>query len=159
MAALAAYPCVAIGPQWRGLLALVAAAAVLLLAAGLVLAWTAGIPWALGLVGAEVLAGTYTGHLPLLAVPLFGAGLLLVSELAYGSIELRRPAARDRAVVSQRARSMAILPLAGLVLAAILEVAGGVPLAGSLVLVLVAVLAAGLALATLAALAWRGQRI
>ena len=124
------------------------------LAAGLTSGRAAPVGWALAGLALEYVAGLLARSAPIdLAAPLFGAALLLVAELAYLSLELRRPASdRDRVL---QGRLLAIAGLAGaaLVLGGLYEAAAILPLPGGIGLTVAGVVAAVAAAALLTRLA------
>jgi hypothetical protein len=105
--------------------------AVVLLSAAVTLEWSAGIGWALGLLAAQYLASA----LPFDSVvdaraPVVGAGLLLVAELAYWSIELRSPMRDEPAIHVARARAIGVLVAAGAAAAVVPLLVAELPAAG-----------------------------
>ena len=120
-AGLAAFPLLRAGTLRALVLAagMVALALLLLALAGFV----AALPWSLGLVAAEFVLIDTARSEPVLATPLFGAGLLLVAELAYASRELAR-GAEER--TRRRVLWLAAVAAAALVAASFPAVASGI---------------------------------
>jgi hypothetical protein len=134
----------------------VGVAALVCLVTGMAISWSAGIVWAAALLGLEHVWGLLLVQSALAGwTPIVGAGLLLMTELAYWSLELRTPIRDDPAVHRQRAAAVGGLAAAGGVLASVPLLAAEVPLPGSPVLTMVGALAAVALLAGLVALAPR----
>ena len=129
------------------------------MAAGLMSGRAALVGWALAGLALEYIAGLLARSAPIdLAAPLFGTVLLLVAELAYFSLELRRPAFdRDR-VLQGRLLAIAGLAGAGLVLGGLYEAAAILPLPGGIGLTVAGVVAAVTAAALLTRLATGTER-
>ena len=89
------------------------------------------------------------------AAPLVGAGLLVVAELAYWSLELRGPGYEESRVVARRLGALAALAFLSIVLGAFVVVLTAAPLGGGLAWDAVGVAAAG---GTLAIVAWLAHR-
>jgi hypothetical protein len=132
-------------------------AGVALLAVAVVSRRPAPVAWSLALLGAA-----YAAHLALdggsvdTRAPLEAAGLLLVAELAFDSLE------QGVARASPELAALRVAVLAGLMVGSIVLGAGilavaAIPLQGGVVLTAVGVAAAGVALALLALLARRGR--
>lgn len=93
------------------------AAGVLLLALGLVTAWSRSLPWGIGLVAAAYIGSLYTRGLGFDAWSLLVAlALVAASELAHWSIDSRLPALDDvsvhvdRAVATGAALALCLVP-------------------------------------------------
>jgi hypothetical protein len=112
------------------------------------------LPWAIALVAGEyatallLRGGTIDG-----AAPLYGAGLLVLAELAYWSLEL--PLAAEPGIATRRAARLALLALVGGGVAALVLAASELATEGGLVLEAFGVAAAAGALALVALLARR----
>lgn len=155
-AVLAAYP----AAEPARLRELVVASGVLalgLLLASLSFGWAAGIAWTLVL-----LAGEYAGALAANdqtvvdpGAPLYAAGLLLLAELAYWSLELRGRGREEHRVVVRRLTALGALAFGSVVLGAFVVVVTAAPLGGGLVWDVIGVGAAAGTLAILARLARR----
>jgi hypothetical protein len=99
--------------DWRERLAAVAVVGLVLLVLGLSGEWSDAIGWSAGALGAEYVLALMIGGVNLDArAPLVGAGLFLMSELAYWSIERRAPIRDDPAVHRGRGRAI-VAPMAG----------------------------------------------
>jgi hypothetical protein len=103
-------------------LAIVAVASLLL---GLLLEWSALIAGAAAVLGLEYLLGVGGAGLDARA-PLFGAALLLMTECAFWSGELRTPLRDERAVHRARARAVAAVVLAGAAMAVVPVITAGI---------------------------------
>jgi len=133
--------------------------ALVLLVVSLVVGWTSGIAWTLA-----VLAATYAISLARSdesvldpAAPLYGAGLLVMAELAYWSLELRGPGREETGVVLRRLAALAALALLSVLLGAFVFVVTAAPLGGGLLWDAVGVLAAAATVGILALLARRAE--
>jgi hypothetical protein len=85
--------------------------------------------------------------------PLYAAGLLILAELAYWSLELRGPGREEPRVVVRRLAALGALAFLSLVLGAFVVVVTTAPLGGGLLWDIVGVAAAAATLAILARLA------
>lgn len=120
--------------------------------------WAALLPWPVVLLG-----GAYVASLELraddstidAAAPLFGAGLLLLAELAYWSLELRGPGREERRLIARRAAALVGLALLSLLLGTLVVTVTAVPLGGGAAWDAVGVAAAAAALALIVHLARR----
>jgi hypothetical protein len=127
------------------------------LAASLALGWSSGIAWTLAL-----LAGEYAAALAVrdastvdAGAPLVGAGLLVVAELAYWSLERRGPGSEEARLVVSRLAVLGSLALGSVLLGAFVVVVTAAPLGGGLAWDLVGVLAAA---GTLAIVYWLSRQ-
>jgi hypothetical protein len=128
------------------------------LAASLWLGSASGVAWTLAL-----LAGEYALALTLgggddgvdAAAPFYAAGLLLLAELAYWSIELRVPGRTDRALTLRRLAALGGLAVASIAVGTFVVAATAVSLSSGLVW---DAIGAAAAVATLAILARLAQR-
>jgi hypothetical protein len=127
------------------------------LAASLAAGWTSGIAWTLALVGAAYAVALAARGADAVdaAAPLVGAGLLLLAELAYWSLELRGPGYEERRVVARRLGALAALAFLSVVLGAFVVVLTAAPLGGGLAWDAIGVAAAA---GTLAIVAWLAHR-
>lgn len=127
--------------------------ALAVLAGSLAAGSTGGVAWTLGLVAAEYAAALAVRGAESVdpAAPLIGAGLLVLAELAYWSLERRGPGYEEARVVARRLATLGVLALLSLVLGAFIVVVTAAPLGGGLAWDAVGVAAAG---ATLAIVAW-----
>lgn len=129
--------------------------ALVVLAGALAGRWAGLLPWALALAGAEyasflvIREGTIDGY-----APLYGAGLLLVAELAYWSVERGVPTGDG--LLLRRASLVAAAVLAAGGLGGVILTMAELSVHGGLGLEILGVAAAVAALAVLARLA-RGQ--
>ena len=132
-------------------------AALVVLGVSLAIGWTAGIAWTLVLLAAEYATGLAArgGTDVDAAAPLVGAGLLLLAELAYWSLELRGPGYEEWPVVVRRLAALGALVFLSVVLGAFVVVVTAAPVGGGLAWDAVGVLAAG---GTLAIVAWLARR-
>ncbi|MHB8618412.1 MAG: hypothetical protein ACYDAG_02395, partial [Chloroflexota bacterium] len=138
-----------------GLFVFMGVLAGVVLVASLAVPWHSGIAWSVGLLGADYLASLYLGATGVDGwAALYGAGLLLVAELGYWSIELRGPWRRDPGVLLRRAGWIVAVAVASASLSAILLLVNVIPLAGSLWLAAAGSGAAVAAVALTAVLAW-----
>jgi hypothetical protein len=132
-------------------------AAVVVLAASIGLGWTSGIAWTLVLLAAEYAAAlAVRGGADVDAgAPLVGAGLLVLAELAYWSIELRGPGYEERGVVARRLGALGVVAFLSVLLGAFVVVLTAAPLGGGLAWDAVGIAAAA---GTLAIVAWLARR-
>jgi hypothetical protein len=154
LAALAAYP--ALESEDLGApLGVLGAAAGLLLAFGLVTRLAPLIPPALVLLG-----GGYALYLAIETetvdpwAPVYAAGLLVLAELAYASVE-HQAAPDEAAMLARRVATMVALAVGAVVLGTILLATASVGSGGGLAVHALGAVAAAAALALLALLAWR----
>lgn len=143
-------------PVPPGLVAAGAAVAVVLLALGVGAIWPGAIGTVVGLLGA-----TYSAVLYVTAAPVdplataFACGLLLIGELSYWSLELRRQATGRGLISLRRGLTIAGVTAATGVMGSLILLAASLPLAGSLAMTAIGVVAALGALALLMVLARR----
>ena len=149
---MALYPAVSAGRvPW--LVPVIGGAALVALAAGIALRYAPAIAWAVALLGAE-----YAVWLSLdvdslnTRAPLVGAGLLLVAELAYGSLEpeIGRP---EPEILLRRLALLAGLVLGATAVGALAIAVAATPLSGGVALTAGGVVAAVVALGLIATLA------
>jgi hypothetical protein len=134
--------------------AAVAAAGLFFLAVGLAVRWSAALALGVVVLGAEQALRLALGPNEVDAwTPAYAAGLLLVAELAWWSVEPRVAAWSEAAVVLRRLGAVLGLCAAGAVVAALIVMVAGAPLHGGLGLELVGVVAAVGAVALVAGLA------
>ncbi|MGH3103603.1 MAG: hypothetical protein ACRDN6_05845, partial [Gaiellaceae bacterium] len=131
------------------------ACALAMLVASLAAGWTGGVPWTLVL-----LAGEYAAGLALrgddvvdAGAPVYAAGLLLLAELAYWSLELRSPGREETRVVVRRLTALGALAFLSVLIGAFVVIVTAAPLGGGLLWDAVGVAAAAGTLAILARLA------
>lgn len=134
--------------------------AMTVLLASLVGGWSSGIAWTLVL-----LAVAYAGALALAddgtvdaAAPLYGAGLLVLAELSYWSVELRGLGREEGRVVLRRLGALGVLTCASVLLGALVVVVTAAPLGGGLLWDAIGVAAAAATLAIVAQLARASAR-
>jgi hypothetical protein len=121
---------------------------------GLAARWSAPLAVGIAFLGAEQAVRLATGPNTVDPwTPAYAAGLLLVAELAWWSIEPRVAASSEIGVVLRRLAAVVGMCAAGAVVAALIVVAAGSPLSGGVELELVGVAAAVGALAVVAGLA------
>jgi hypothetical protein len=109
-----------------GLLAGLAIVAVASLLVGLLLEWSALIAWAAAVLGLEYLLGLASGGAGLDArAAVFGAALLLMTECAFWSVELRTPLRDEGAVHAARGRAIAAMVMSGAAVAVVPLIAAG----------------------------------
>ena len=136
------------------LLLVIGAAALAVIAAGLVLRWSGALALGVALLGAQQATRLALGPDALdQATPLVAGALLLAAELAWWSIEPRAPAFAEPRVLVGRVAVVAGCCGLGALLAAFVVLAAGVPLEGGIALELVGVVAAAAAVAVVAAVA------
>jgi len=141
------------GGHWVLLLAL-GAAGVLCLLLGLAARWSAALFLGIGFLGAEQTVRLATGPSTVDPwAPAYAAGLLLTAELAWWSIEPRIAAWWEVGISLRRVGAIVGMCAAGALVAALVVLAAGAPLAGGVGLELVGVAAAVAALAVVAGLA------
>lgn len=134
------------------LLLVVGGVAVVVLLAGLLLRWSAGLATAVALLGAQQATRLALGPDALDAgTPLTAGALLLVAELAWWSIEPRAPAWAQTGVAVRRVLTLLLACASATFVSAVVVVAAGAEVAGGTVLELTGVLAA---IAALAVVAW-----
>lgn len=149
---MAVYPAAAVhrvdALLWLGI------AAVALLGASLALGWPVGIPWALGILGAEFVASLYAGAgSSVFAAAIYGSALLVMAEISYWSLDLRTRSDDEAGLARRRLLAILTLVAASLGAGAIGIVVARLPVAGSLALTAVGTGAAAAALLLAAALA------
>jgi hypothetical protein len=128
-----------------------------MLAASTALGWTSGIAWTLVLLAAEYAAALAARNDVDVdaGAPLVGAGLLVLAELAYWSIELRGPGYEERRVIARRLGALGVLAFLSALLGAFVVVLTAAPLGGGLAWDAVGIAAAA---GTLAIVAWLAHR-
>jgi hypothetical protein len=133
------------------LLLAIGAAAVGVLAAGLVLRWSGALAIGVALLGAQQATRLALGPDALdEAMPLTAGALLLAAELAWWSIEPRLPAWAQPGVAARRSVTVLFTCVAATVVSAVVVVAAGAPVGGGTLLELIGVVAAVTALAVVA---------
>ena len=138
------------------LLLVIGAAAVALLAAGLVLRWSGGLAIGIALLGAQQATRLALGPDALdQATPLIAGALLLAAELAWWSIEPRVPAWAEPGVAMRRVLTVFLTCVAATVVSAVVVVAAGARVGGGTLLLLTGIVAATAALGMLAYVARR----
>jgi hypothetical protein len=126
-----------------GLLAIGAALAVLLLALGVAGILPAAIGWVMGLIGIAYAVSLYAMAAPIDPLaPAVACGLLLVGELSYWSLELRRRATGRALISIRRALSIAGLTAATGVMGSLILLVASLPLVGSLLITMAGAAAA-----------------
>jgi hypothetical protein len=139
-------------PQWLGPLATLGGLAAALYAAGMAMPWPAALPWALGLLAVEYLAGLEIRRAPLdPAAPTYAVAFFLCAELGWLGLEARR----GGRPWTRRVAAIAGLAVGGSVLAALLLLLAAVPLGGGPPMTALGVAAT---IAVAACLAWLGRR-
>ena len=128
----------------------------LLIALAVAVGSAAPIPWALALLAVVFLLD---GHDSLLLAPIYGAGLLLVSELAQGSIDLRGVGRLTPGWIAARLAAILALSALGAGAGAVVAAAATIGAARSVALTAAGAFAAVVALGTIALLARRGHRV
>lgn len=126
----------------------------LLIAAGLLAGWSSASQWSAALLGALLLARHQDR---LLLAPLYGAGLLLVVELAQRSMELRGHDRLGPGVTTSRLAAILVAAALGLCAAALAALAVTVAAPRSVALTALATIAALSAFAAIAMLARRAD--
>jgi hypothetical protein len=152
-ALLAAALAFAAGSPDPALLAL-GGASVFVLVVGLALGRAAAVPWAVVGLGAEY-AVSLRGEELDGRVPLFAVGLLVVAELAYWALQLRRGPRDEPGMAQGRIVALLIAGTTGLIAGSLLVVVGSVPLRGGLAVEALGLTAAVGALMILLSLARR----
>ena len=132
-------------------------AAVVVLAASIGFGWTAGVAWTLVLLAAEYAAALAVRNASDVdaGAPLVGAGLLVLAELGFWSIELRGPGYEERRVVARRLGALGVVAFLSVLLGAFVVVLTAAPLGGGLAWDAVGIAAAA---GTLAIVAWLARR-
>ena len=155
-AGLAAYP-VVVAERFAELFVAAGLAVGFLLVTALAAAWAAGVAWTLALVAADYgVALAVRGDSAVdPAAPLYAAGLLVLAELGYWSVELRGPGRDESRVIARRLAAIGALAFLSVVLGVFVVVVTAVPLGGGLAWDVVGVVAATATLAILARLARR----
>jgi hypothetical protein len=131
---------------------------VALLLLSLAAGWPSLLPWAVVALASAYASGLAVRDDPGVAdggAPLYGAGLLLVAELGYWSLDLRGSGREERRLLLRRAAALAALAFASVVLGAIVLSLTAVELGGGVVLDAVGVAAAAAALVLIVRLAQR----
>jgi hypothetical protein len=126
--------------------------AVVLIAAGLIAGWPSASQWSAALLGALLLARNQDR---LLLAPLYGAGLLLVIELAQRSLEIRGHDRLGSGVTTSRLAAILVAAALGLCAAALAALAVTRAPPHSVALTALATIAALSAFAAIALLAHR----
>jgi hypothetical protein len=150
--ALAAYPALA-ASRLPWLHAVISVAAVVVLAVGFTFRKSPDFLWALVLLGGNYALWLALGTRAIdQRIPVVAAGLLLVAELAYDSLEpeVGRP---EATVVLTRAIALALVVLAAVGAAALVLVMAAIPLSGGVAITGMGAAAAVLALALITRLA------
>jgi hypothetical protein len=133
------------------LLLVVGVLALPVLLAGLVLRWSAALAVGVAVLGAQQAVRLELGSEALDSwTPLFAAGLLLVAELAWWSIERRVRAWSEPWQATRRLAAVLFACAGGTVVSAAVVLAAGAPLTGGVELELLGVVAATAALAVVA---------
>jgi hypothetical protein len=133
------------------LLLVIGAAAVAVLAVGLVLRWSGALALGVAVLGAQQATRLALGPDALdEAMPLNAGALLLAAELAWWSIEPRVPAWAEPGVAVRRVLTVLFTCVAATVVSAVVVVAAGAPVGGGTLLELTGVIAAVTALAVVA---------
>jgi hypothetical protein len=146
-----------VAERLSGLLAVIGAAGVAVLAAGLAIRMPALVAPALALLGAEYAAlFAVRGDTLDVRAPLYGAGFLVVAELAFAALELRagRP---EPGLVARRAAMLVAVAAAGVLAGLIVLAAAAAPLDGGAGLEAVGVTAAVALVAVLGRAAVRSR--
>jgi hypothetical protein len=134
----------------------VGGAGLFFLGIGLAARWSAALALGILCLGAEQALRLALGSSTIDAwTPAYAAGLLLVAELAWWSVEPRVGAWSEGAVVLRRVGAVVGMCAAGAVVSALIVVAAGAPLNGGVSLELVGVMAAVGAVAVVATIARR----
>lgn len=130
--------------------------ALAVLTASLLRGFPSGIAWALVLLAVEYAASLAVADAETVdaAAPLVAAGLLVLAELAYWSLELRGPG-REETLVLRRLSALAALAVASIGLGALLVALTAAPLGGGLLWDAGGVAAAA---GTIGILAWLASR-
>ena len=134
-------------------------AVLLLLALALWRGWASAVAWTLALVAALYATGLAAAEGEAVldsAAPLFAAGLLVVGELAYWSLDLRLPGHDERDLMTRRLTALVALAFVSVALAALVVVVSAFPLGGGVGWRVVGVAAAAATLAIVARLARQG---
>jgi hypothetical protein len=145
-----------LGQGWLGGWPLVGlgGAGLLCLCAGLAFRWSAALLAGIVLLGAEQATRLATGPSHVDAwTPLYAAGFLFVAELAWWSVEPRVAAWADIEVAVRRFGVVVGACAGSVVLAALVMVAAGAPVAGGVGLELIGVVAATAAVVVVAVVA------
>jgi hypothetical protein len=129
---------------------------VLLVALAVAVGSAAPIPWSLALLALVFLL---EGHDSLVLAPIYGAGLLLVGELAQGSVDLRGVSWLTPGWVAERLGTILALSALGAGAGALAAAAATIAAARSVALTAVGAVAAVVALGAIALLARRGSRV
>jgi hypothetical protein len=127
-----------------GVVGSIGVAALAVLTASVAFGWTSGIAWTLALLAAEYAAALAARDASTVdaGAPLVGAGLLVVAELAYWSLERRGPGSEEARLVVRRLAVLGGLALGSVLLGAFVVVVTAAPLGGGFAWDLVGVLAA-----------------
>ena len=155
--ALAVYPVREGEYLWQPTAA-VGGAAVVVLALSLWLGSASGVAWTLALLAGEYALGLRLGdgdERVDAAAPFYAAGLLLLAELAYWSLELRVPGREDAGLMVRRLAALGGLALASVALGTFVVAATAVSLSSGLLWDAIGAAAAVATLAFLARLARR----
>ena len=153
--ALAAYPAVS-AARLSWLHAAIGAGAFALLGAGSILRRPGPIAWAVVLLGTDYAVWLTQGtHALDQRAPIVGAGLLLLAELAFDSID-PEPGRPERTAVLSRAITLAAAVFAAVAAGALVVASSSIPLHGGIGLTVVGVLAVLLVIGLVARLA--GER-
>jgi hypothetical protein len=126
----------------------VGGAALFALAVGLALGKPFAIPWAVAGLGAEYALALGDSGLDR-RVPLYAIGLLVVAELSYWSLQLRRSAPDEAGITQRRLIGLCVAATAGLLVGTILVAFARFPIGGGLAIEGVGIVAAIAALALL----------
>lgn len=128
---------------------------VLLVALAVAIGSAAPIPWSLALLAVVFLLH---GHDSLVLAPIYGAGLLLVGEVAQASIDLRGVGCLTPGWIASRLAAILALSALGAGAGAVVAAAATIGAARSVALTAAGAIAAVMAVGTIALLARRGHR-
>jgi hypothetical protein len=152
--ALAAYPAM----SWPevGALPLIGGAAVVVLVVALALGLMAIVPSAIALLGCEFVLALTARHVQAsLTAAIYGAALLVVTELTFLSIQLRMPSRAEPVFFKHHALTVAAVALSALGIGVVAAVLSAAPLAGSLPLLASGVGAVFVMIAIVVTIVWR----
>jgi hypothetical protein len=146
-----------LAPDVRGL-PFIAGASVLALAVALVLGQMAAVPLAVALLASELVLSLAAQRVDgVLTAAIYGAALLVVSELAFLSMQLRLPSRAEPGFFRHHALTTATVALASLGICTGAALLAAAPVTGGLPLLTAGVGAVFVTIAIVVAIAWRSD--
>jgi hypothetical protein len=153
---LAVYP-VLLAPDARAL-PLIGGASVLVLAFALGLGLMTAVPFAVALLASELVLSLAAQRVDgALTAAIYGAALLVISELAFMSIQLRMPSRAEPGLFRRYLLPTAVVVVASLGIGASAALLASAPVTGGLPLLTAGVAAIFVTIAIVVAITWRSE--